>query len=64
LGAFVSEQNNDFTQVTLKVSSETITICIEALRRYGFDIISVHEKDNTLNQLKERSEYLDKYLNI
>jgi CBS domain containing-hemolysin-like protein len=64
LGAFISEQNNDLTQVTLKVSSETITICIEALRRYGFDIISVHEKDSTLNQLKERSEYLDKYLNI
>ncbi len=63
-GAFVSEQNNDFTQVTLKVSSETITVCIEALRRYGYDIISVHEKDSTLNQLKERSEYLGKYLNI
>lgn len=63
-GAFVSRQNNDMTQITLKVSSDTITICIEALRRYGFDIISVHEKDSTLNQLKERSEYLDKYLNI
>ncbi len=63
-GAFVSQQSNDHTQVTLKVSSETITTCIEALRRYGFDIISVHEKDSTLNQLKERSEYLDKYLNI
>jgi biotin operon repressor len=63
-GAFVSQQSNDHTQVTLKVSSETITPCIEALRRYGFDIISVHEKDSTLNQLKERSEYLDKYLNI
>ena len=63
-GAFVSQQNNDRTQITLKVSSDTITICIEALRRYGFDIVSVHEKDSTLNQLKERSEYLDKYLNI
>jgi biotin operon repressor len=63
-GAFVSQQSNDHTKVTLKVSSETITPCIEALRRYGFDIISVHEKDSTLNQLKERSEYLDKYLNI
>ena len=63
-GAFVSARDKDITEVTLKVSSETITICLEALRRYGFDIISVHEKDSTLNQLKERSEYLDKYLNI
>ena len=64
LGAFVSEQKGETTQITLKVSSQTIMICIEALRRYEYDIISVHENDSTLNQLKERSEYLDKYLNI
>lgn len=63
-GAFVSQQNNDRTQIIIKVSADTITICIEALRRYGFDIVSVHDKDSTLNQLKERSQYLDKYLNI
>lgn len=64
LGAFVSEQKGDTTQITLKVSTQTIMICIEALRRYEYDIVSVHEDDSTLNQLKERSEYLDKYLNI
>ena len=50
--------------MTLKVSTQTISICLEALRRYGYAVYSIHEKDSTLNQLKERSEYLDKYLNI
>ncbi len=63
-GLFVSQQNNEITEITVKVSSETIAISLEALRRYGYVIHSIHEKDSTLEQLKEHSEYLDKYLNI
>ena len=63
-GLFVSGHNEDTTEITLKVSTQTISICLEALRRYGYAVYSIHEKDSTLNQLKERSEYLDKYLNI
>ncbi len=32
--------------------------------RYNYEIISEHQEDNYLNNLKERSEYLDKYLNM
>jgi hypothetical protein len=33
-------------------------------RRYNYEIISEHQEDNYINNLKERSDYLDKYLNI
>ena len=37
---------------------------IQTFRRYNYEIISEHQEDNYINNLKERSEYLDKYLNI
>ena len=35
---------------------------IQSFRRYNYEIISEHQEDNYLNTLKERSEYLDIYL--
>jgi hypothetical protein len=29
-----------------------------------YEIISEHQEDNYINSLKERSDYLDKYLNM
>ncbi len=37
---------------------------IQSFRRYDYEIISEHFEDNYINTLKERSDYLDKYLNI
>jgi hypothetical protein len=34
---------------------------IQTFRRYNYEIISEHQ---SINNLKERSDYLDKYLNI
>ena len=39
-------------------------IAIQTFRRYEYEIISEHQEDSYLNSLKERSDYLDKYLNI
>jgi hypothetical protein len=30
----------------------------------NYEIISEHQEDNYINSLKERSDYLDKYLNM
>lgn len=64
LGAFVSESGGGKTQTTLKIGNENLNAVLQTFRRYGYDIISAHEEDKTVEKLKERSEYLDKYLNI
>jgi Mg/Co/Ni transporter MgtE len=64
LGAFVSEMSSDSIQVTIKISLGNMNEIIQTFRRYNYEIISEHQEDNYLNNLKERSDYLDKYLNI
>jgi Mg/Co/Ni transporter MgtE len=64
LGLFVSEANVDKIQITLKIALGGMNEIIQTFRRYNYEIISEHQEDNYLNSLKERSEYLDKYLNM
>ena len=45
-------------------ASGSINEIVQTFRRYNYDIISKHEEDNYLSALKERSEYLEKYLSI
>lgn len=64
LGLFVSEADIEKVQVTIKIALGGMNDIIQTFRRYNYEIISEHHEDNYLNSLKERSEYLDKYLNI
>ncbi len=64
LGLFVSETESDSIQVTIKINIGAMNEIIQSFRRYNYEIISEHPEDNYINTLKERSEYLDKYLNI
>jgi hypothetical protein len=64
LGMFISASDNQKVQITIKTATGSINEIIQTFRRYEYDIVSEHNDDNYLNNLKERSEYLDKYLNI
>lgn len=64
LGAFISKIENDVVQITLKIGSAGLNEIIQSFRRYSYNIISGHEDDAFLKNLKERSDYLDKYLNL
>ncbi len=64
LGAFISKQNNDLVQVTLKISNTGLNEIIQTFRRYSYNIVSGHEEDSYIESLKERSDYLKKYLNM
>lgn len=64
LGLFVSNVEADKVQVTVKITLGAMNEIIQTFRRYNYEIISEHQEDNYLNALKERSDYLDKYLNI
>jgi predicted transcriptional regulator len=64
LGSFISEATLENVQITIKIGLGAINEIIQTFRRYNYDIISEHQEDTYINSLKERSDYLDKYLNI
>lgn len=64
LGLFISDANLERVQITLKITMGGLSEIIQTFRRYNYDIISEHQEDVYLNTLKDRSDYLDKYLNI
>jgi predicted transcriptional regulator len=64
LGLFVSESDINTVQVTIKINLGSLNDIIQTFRRYNYEIISDHHEDNYINNLKERSDYLDKYLNM
>lgn len=64
LGLFISEASMNKVQITLKISLGGLSEIIQTFRRYNYDIITEHQEDAYLNTLKDRSDYLDKYLNI
>lgn len=64
LGLYVSNTTPDKVQVTIKIVLGGMNEILQSFRRYEYDIISEHKEDVFLNNLKDRSAYLDKYLNI
>ena len=64
LGVFVSDADASTVEITIKIAMGSLNEIIQTFRRYNYEIISEHQEDNYLSALKERSEYLEKYLNI
>ena len=64
LGAFISKMDSDLVRITIKVGNASINEVIQTFRRYSYNIISGHQEDSYIESLKDRSQYLDKYLNM
>lgn len=64
LGFYISSETSDNTQVTVKVSSDDVNEIIQTFRRYNYNIVSQFEDDFYLQDLKNRSDYLQKYLDM
>lgn len=64
LGLYISEKKSETIQITLKIVSKEINEIMQTFRRYDYKIISMHENDIYLEDLKNRSEYLKKYLEM
>ncbi|RAV30742.1 CBS domain-containing protein [Sinomicrobium soli] len=64
LGAFISSGQGDRAQITLKVGNTGLNAIIQSFRRYGYSIVMGNEDDMYLASLRERSDYLKKFLNI
>jgi len=63
LCAFISKVEKDVVQITLKVSYVGLNDILQSFRRYSYNIVSGHDDDQFLKNLKDRSDYLNKYLN-
>ena len=64
LGAFITEIRNEVVQVTLKMSDTNINEVLQTFRRYRYSILFGSVDDQFLEELRQRSGYLDKYLNV
>lgn len=63
-GAFVSKIENDKMQATIKIGHTGMNAIVQTFRRYNYTVVSNHEEDKFLKDLQERSNYLNKYLNM
>jgi Mg/Co/Ni transporter MgtE len=63
-GIFISKMKEDTVELTLKIGQSSMNSIVQSFRRYNYTVVSHHEEDKFLEDLKERSKYLDKYLNI
>lgn len=63
-GAFITDSRNDIIQITLKIGPENMNEVVQTFRRYNYNILFGNMNDQFLENLKKRSNYLDKYLNV
>ncbi|MCW5521094.1 acetoin utilization protein acuB [Aureitalea sp. L0-47] len=64
LGAFISKIVGETVQATIKIGHTGMNAIVQTFRRYGYNIVSNHDEDKFLEDLKARSDYLNKYLNM
>lgn len=63
LGVFLSSFENDLAEITIKINNTGLSKIIQTFIRYGYEVIAGHE-ESYVQDLKDRSSYLKKYLNI
>ena len=63
-GALISKMENDKVQITIKIGNAALNDVLQSFRRYGYNIVSGIEEDSYVESLKERSDYLKKYLDF
>ena len=63
-GGFITDTQNDVIQVTLKITANNYNKVVQTFRRYNYHIIFGNSDDEFLEDLKNRSDYLEKYLNV
>lgn len=64
IGALITGIHDDIVQVTVKIGAANLNEIIQSFRRYNYHILFGNNDDQFLEDLKQRSDYLDKYLNV
>ena len=64
LGILLIEENPEGTVIELKVSGGDINQILQSFRRYDYTVLSEHEEDTHLQELREHADFLNKYLQM
>ena len=64
LGIFTQFVDTEYIQVSVRIDHNGMNEILQSLRRYGYDIISLHKEDKLTEKLKDYSDYFNKFLNI
>ena len=64
IGGFITDIRNDVIQITIKIGTTHLNEIIQTFRRYNYTILYGNNDDQFIEDLKQRSDYLDKYLNV
>ncbi len=61
-GCYVNKLDEDFTQITVKMSGENLSSIDETFRRYGYIVLHKYYNDEKDELLKDRFGFLQKYM--
>jgi len=64
LGIFISKTTPSMVTITLKFNSPEANEIIQSFRRFNYHVLTKHKEDYLLDELKDRTDYLQKYLDI
>lgn len=64
IGMFTLLVNATTIEVSLRIDHNGINEILQSLRRYDYEILSMHKEDLHTEILRDNSEYFEKYLNI
>ncbi|MBD0778226.1 CBS domain-containing protein [Maribacter sp. ANRC-HE7] len=64
IGGFISQIRDGVVQITIKISGTSMNEVLHTFRRYNYTILFGNVEDQFIDDLKQRSDYLDKYLNV
>lgn len=64
LGIFISDISGGNVRITLKIITDSLGEILQTFRRYGYAVLVEKEDDLYLQELKEKSSYFERYLNI
>lgn len=64
LGIFISKTTPSTVTITLKFNASEVNEIIQSFRRFNYHVLTKHKEDFLLEELKDRTDYLQKYLNI
>jgi hypothetical protein len=64
IGMFTLLVDAENIEISLRIDHSGLNEVLQSLRRYDYEIVSIHKEDLHTEILRDNSEYFEKYLNI
>ena len=63
-GAFISQMNQDFVQITMKISPENLSSINQTFTRFGYRVVQKYYADLQEELIKDRLDFLNRFMQI